>query len=115
MNNAAAGDSSVQVDEDGGVAVGEDDEIVCTFTNTKVFKVIVLVCDTTNDQLYASDVAFEGGQHLRSLGTGELEGALDDLEAEICNLGGATHIQEWSDTHTHTATVDIGDTPKPVL
>ena len=115
VNNAAAGDSSVQVDEDGGVAVGEDDEIVCTFTNTKVFKVIVLVCDTTNDQLYASDVAFEGGQHLRSLGTGELEGALDDLEAEICNLGGATHIQEWSDTHTHTATVDIGDTPKPVL
>jgi len=110
--NAAAGDESVAVGEDGDVSVGKGDQIVCTFTNTKRFKVIVLVCDLTNDQLYASDVAFDGGEHLRSLGTGELTEDLADLEGEICSLDGAAHAATWSSGHTHIARVDIGETPK---
>ena len=63
------------------------------FTNPRLFKVIVLVCQKSNSQLYASSVQFdsEGAPASpNSLAHGvTLPGSV--TEANLCSLGGATH------------------------
>jgi hypothetical protein len=59
-----------------------------------------------------ADVTFDGNDPERSLGTDELSGDLANLEAQVCGLGGATHVQTWGPNHTHTADISIADHPQ---
>jgi hypothetical protein len=108
--NAANNNAAVAV-TNGSVQVGSGDQVVCTFTNMKRFKVIVIVCDRTNDQLYASNVTFDQADATRSIGHGDVS---DALEAQLCGLGGATHVGAWDANHTHRADISIGATPTPL-
>ena len=83
-----AGDTSVTVT----LANGED--VTCTFTNTALYRAIVLVCNQGTLDLYASDVTLGSvTRTTRSVGNlpalSDYSGTTDDLMAYLCNLGGA--------------------------
>lgn len=76
-----------------------------TFTNPRLFKVIVIVCKKAGNSLYASQVSFDGAAlpgAPNSLGTGG-GGSLTD--AQVCGLGGAVH--DNVPRGAHSASVNI--------
>ena len=91
------------------VAIGDDTtDHAYTFTNSRLFTVIVLVCSAADDTLYESSVTFED-ETLDSLATGDLDGGdLDGLEAEVCGLGGARFEDHtYGDLNDDDNAVDI--------
>ena len=92
------------------VAVGDDaDDHSYTFTNPRLFTVIVLVCSQSDDTLYSSSVTFED-ETLDSLATGDLDdgGDLDGLEEEVCALDGARFEDHtYGDLNDDDNAVDI--------
>ncbi len=72
-----------------------------TFTDNRQFQVIVLVCQLSNNSLYASQVTFNGNT-LTSLASGG-GGSLTDLQ--LCSLGGATFGPQ--DAGNYAASVNI--------
>ena len=82
----------------GSIPVSSD----TTFTNPRLFKVIVLVCDKSTGRLYASNVAFDSETtpvtpnslgHSATLPSGV-------TEANLCGLGGAIHDDVNWGTHS---------------
>ena len=97
------------------VAVGDDStDHDYTFTNPRLFTVIVLVCSQADDTLYESEVTFQD-ETLDSLATGDLDsGDLDGLEAEVCGLGGARFEDHtYGDLNDDDNAVDIPQNQDP--
>ena len=69
--------------------------VTCTFTNTALYRVIVLVCNETNDDLYASKVYLGGVDEKTTISSApDLPGytvAQDDLMKYLCSLEGARY------------------------
>ena len=72
-----------------------------TFSDPRLFKVIVLVCQQSNNQLYSGSVTVNG-QTKTSLSSGE-GGTLTD--AQLCNVGGAQFPKQ--NVGSYPATVNI--------
>jgi hypothetical protein len=69
-----------------------------TFVDNRLFKVIVLVCQQSNNELYASNVKFDGSSTPttnNSLGTSSTP-----TEAQLCALGGATLSNVTNGSHS---------------
>ena len=84
--------------------------IALTFNDPRLFKVIVLVCQESDNTLYASNVTFDNppapGTVTTSLGT-----STSPTEAVLCGLGGATLPNVG--TGAHSADISIPSTPLP--
>ena len=76
-------------------------------TDAKLFKVIVLVCQKTDDQLYASKVSFDTAglptNPNSPIATGDA--AID--ETKLCQLSGTYVHDNAQRNHDHTATIRI--------
>jgi hypothetical protein len=86
---------------DQNVIVGAGETKALTFTDVRKFKVIVLVCQESNNQLYPSTVTVDGVDKT-SLGHNG-GGTLTD--ADLCALGGASYGGKH--TGNHPANVNI--------
>ena len=75
-------------------------------TDAKLFKVIVLVCQKTDDQLYASKASFDGAALPASANTPTAVDAAID-ETKLCQLSGTYVHDNAQRNHDHTATVQI--------
>jgi hypothetical protein len=68
-----------------GITVQAGKTTVCTFTNTRLHKVIVIVCHEDTNTLIQSSVELVGGATKNSLSSSSTP-----TESQLCNLGGAT-------------------------
>jgi Prealbumin-like fold domain len=75
-------------------------------TDAKLFKVIVLVCQKTDGQLYASKASFDGAALPASANTPTAVDAAID-ETKLCQLSGTYVHDNAQRNHDHTATVQI--------
>jgi hypothetical protein len=75
-------------------------------TDPKLFKVIVLVCQKTDDSLYASKASFDGDALPASANTPtSVDAAID--ETKLCQLSGTYVHDDAQRNHDHTATIHI--------
>ena len=86
---------------DGSVTLAAGDAKTCTITNSRLFKIIVLVCNQSTNTLHASTVTVDGVDKT-SLATGG-GGTLTD--AALCALGGAAYPDK--NTGNHPGNVNI--------
>ncbi len=92
------------------------DTVRCTFTNTQLFKLIILTCDTTTEELVISSVdpispaSFNAVGPLDTIGTPPaLAGNTEaELQAYLCGLGGASYDNLAEDVYRTDTTI-----PKP--
>jgi hypothetical protein len=96
---------------DGSVSLAAGDNKTCTITNTRrLFTVIVLVCDQSNNTLYSSEVSFDGStKHSLSSAPAGL------TDAQLCGLaGGARFTNKTVGTYSASATIHLTeDTATP--
>jgi hypothetical protein len=83
------------------VTVGAGGTVSLTFTNPRKFKVIVIVCQQSNNSLHASTVTVDGVEK-SSLATGG-GGTLTD--AQVCGLGGASYSDLQKGSHTGSVNI----------
>jgi prealbumin domain-containing protein len=75
-------------------------------TDAKLFKVIVLVCQKTDDSLYASKVKFDAAALPTSNNTPtSVDSSID--ETKLCQLSGTYVHDSAQRNHDHTATIQI--------
>jgi Prealbumin-like fold domain len=75
-------------------------------TDAKLFKVIVLVCQKSDDSLYASKASFDGDAVPAAANTPtSVDAAID--ETKLCQLSGTYVHDNAQRNHDHTATVQI--------
>jgi hypothetical protein len=77
-----------------------------TFTNPRLFKVIVLVCQQSNNSLYSSTVTVDG-ENKASLGAAP--GGL--TEAQLCGLGGASYPDKLKGNHPANVNIPTNELP----
>jgi hypothetical protein len=75
-------------------------------TDAKLFKVIVLVCQKTDDSLYASKASFDDAALPASANTPTSVAAEID-ETKLCQLSGTYVHDDAQRDHDHTATIQI--------
>jgi hypothetical protein len=75
-------------------------------TDAKLFKVIVLVCQKTDDSLYASKVSFDGAV-LPGSNNSPTSVATGIDETKLCQLSGTYVHDDAQRNHNHTATIQI--------
>jgi hypothetical protein len=75
-------------------------------TDAKLFKVIVLVCQKTDDSLYASKVSFDGAA-LPGSNNSPTSVATGIDETKLCQLSGTYVHDDAQRNHNHTATIQI--------
>jgi hypothetical protein len=76
-------------------------------TDARLFKVIVLVCEKTGGQLYASKASFDGAALPASANTPTATGDAAIDETKLCQLSGTYVHDNAQRDHTHSATVQI--------
>jgi hypothetical protein len=76
-------------------------------TDAKEFKVIVLVCQKSDDSLYASKVAFDGDALPASVNSPTATGDAAVDETKLCQLSGTYVHDNAQRNHDHTATIRI--------
>jgi hypothetical protein len=69
-----------------------------TFVDKRYFKVIVLVCQQSNNELYASNVKFDGSSTPTT--NNSLDTSTTPTEAQLCALGGATLSNVTNGSHS---------------
>ena len=79
-----------------------------TFVNPRQFTMIVLICETSTNRLYASAVILPNADGVVSLGPEDLVD-LEITDAQLCNLAGARY--EYLNFGPYTMTVDIPQQP----
>lgn len=82
------------------ITVTSATDVELTFVNPRQFKVITIVCQVSNGQLYASSVAYDGGAAQTSVGHVGAPGA-----DALCTTGGAVHDNVG--TGSHSAAISI--------
>jgi len=76
-------------------------------TDAKLFKVIVLVCQKSDNQLYASKASFDAAALPASANTPTATGDAAIDETKLCLLSGTYVHDNAQRDHSHTATVQI--------
>jgi hypothetical protein len=79
----------------GAVTLAAGDNKTCTITNTRLFKIIVLVCNQSTNLLHPSTVTIDGVDKT-SLAPGSLTPA---EQAALCGLGGASYSDKGLGNH----------------
>ena len=96
-----------------GIAVEAGKTTTCTFTNTALYRAIVLVCNETNLDLYGSTVSLNGEAGKPSITTvnpadlAGYTGNADTLMAYLCGLGGA-HFDDLPSNPSPAAVYGFG-------
>ena len=78
-----------------------------TFVDPRQFKVITIVCKNSDNSLYPSDVALQGGpgSPKTSIGSGDVGAATAAQLCATANLGGATFSPKGVGTYTGSVTI----------
>jgi hypothetical protein len=74
-----------------------------TFVDVRQFKVIVLVCQASSNELYASNVRFDGSSTPTT--NNSLGDSTTPTEAQLCGLGGATLSGVTAGNHSAAITI----------